>query len=233
MADYESFQFGSTVFPLEVNATPIDQIGDPAIYTVLEYLKAMIIKNLGDRWDAEFAGSADLVGNIISEDANYDPTPYFRQGQYTLPLLALYRTNTEVIEKTVAYYAHRSTWQLLYIFEPVDVSQVRRVQSFLHLIATVIVDRIEQGYDPSYQNGELIFSTAGISKIKITDFNTHEQAENIVEGNLDYKILMMNFEVEEQEECNPDLSNFEGVDGYVSVSDSDTEVELIEFTKDL
>lgn len=233
MADYEQFQFGSVQFPLELNATPIDEFGDPPLFTVLEYIKFCLQKYLGDRWDAEFADFPELVGNIVAEDVNYDPTYYFQQAQYTLPLLALYRTKSEVFEKTAVWYATRSEWQLLYVFEPVKTEQIRKVSTFLQLIANVITDRIEQGYDPGYKNGELIFETAGISKIKVVDFSTYQQAQNTVETNLDFKVLVLNLEVEELEEKNPGLDNLEGADGYVTISDSQTEVDFIEFQKDL
>lgn len=232
MADYGKFQLGGVVYPVEdspfIKALPKL---DPPIYKALVYYKAMLEKHLGAYFDALVtdAGMADYAGKIVAEYVGYDPAPYLQAAQYKFPLLALYRTEEEVKDHTVAWYKAQSQWTLLYVLPTLTAAQANQVVHILKGIRAVIADRTIQGYDPDYNSGEEVWETAGVMSIGITTARYGTIPD--LSTNILFPALELTMNVEEREEKNPGLDTFSGIDGEVKVSDGTpaNEVTVAEF----
>lgn len=235
MADYGQFKIGNVSFPLPAIADPAKIVCDPALTATLNYFKAVLDIHLLSYWTAIFnnIGMIDIKDKIVTESITYDPALYMQESQYKFPLLSLFRTTEEYIEKTVHWYAIKSEWHFNFIMPPVTAAQMNTVAHIFKVIRSIILDRTEQGYDPNYLNGKEIFGDCGIAKIAITD----GEFGHIInpKNDLNFPYLKLVFEVEEREQKNPGLDQLEGLDGYVKLSDEEASelVDLIEFEKDL
>jgi len=233
MADYGTFQLGGVVYPVDDSpfVAALEKL-DPPIHKALAFYKAMLEKHIGAYFDAAF-GAANLtnyVGKIVAEVVGYDPAPYLTAAQYKFPLLALYRTEEEVKDHTVAWYKTQSQWTLLYILPTLTAAQANQVIHILKAVRAVIADRTLQGYDPDYLSGEEVWETAGIMSIGITTARYGTIPD--LTTNLPFPALEITMVCEEREEKNPDLDDFDGIDGEIAVSDGDpvNDVPVAEFS---
>lgn len=219
MADYGTFKFGAVTFP--VPASPLVrslEALDPPVHAALAFYKAMLEKHLGAYFDAivTSAGLADYAGKIVAEAIGYDPAPYLTTAQYKFPLLAIYRTEEEPSEHTANWFKSASAWTVLYVLPPLTAAQAAQVVHILKGVRAVVLDRTEQGYDPDYLAGALVWEAAGVMKIGVS--RVRYGTVPSFDAKLYFPAVELTIAVEEREQKNPDLVELEGLDGEVATS---------------
>lgn len=227
MSDYGDFKLGGVEFP--VSASPFvasrAQL-DPILNTALAFYKAMLEKHLSAYFDAMVtdAQMTDYVGKIVAEMIGYDPTPYLQAAQYKFPLLAIYRTEEDVEDHTVAWYKTEQKWTILYILPTLSAAQANKIIHILKGVRAVIVDRTIQGYDPDYLNGAEVWSDCGVMEIGVSA--ARYGAIPDVNTNLYFPALEMTIQCVEREQKNPNLDTLEGIDATVATATSNPDDDL-------
>jgi hypothetical protein len=237
-AERSTFKVGGVTFPLVPDGYQDSIIkADPLIYNILQFFKSVIITYTGDFW-THYATKANLTGAdgyIISAPIKqlitYSPVDYLQEVQYKFPLLSATRTNETYKEKTREWYELSYQLQMLYMLPPLTAAQMYHMDSFRSLIRSVILDRLELGYDPSYHNGEQVFKTAGIDQISFVK-SDYLGLDHPIKPNTFFPTIMMTFDVKERknyvEGSFPDLTIINGSttksDGYAP-----NDFDLIDF----
>lgn len=234
--DYGQFQRGGVQYPLVASPfVPALERIDPPLKAALAYWKAMLEKHAGAYFDALVAsvGLSDLVGKIVAEFIGENPLPYLTNTQYKLPLLAAFRTEEEFVPQTVAWYKSAGQWTLLYILPPLTAAQSHAMRHVLKAVSAILNDRTEQGYDPDYSNGDIVWEAAGISEIGAVTAKYGDVPG--LETNIRFPTLEMTFKVDEIERKNPSLDTFERLDGQVCASNGEPaeDVPVAEFEEDM
>lgn len=233
---YEDFKVGAIQFPLPASLNAADAVLDPPITALLNYYEFELNRNLLPYWQVYLPtiGLTDYASTVVAEKIPYDPEFYFQDSQYSLPLLALFRTNEIKAEKTVNWYFWKVSAKFRYILPVMTASQALSMMQFLKAIKSIINDRTEQGYDPVYQDGYNVMENAGIARISVTEA-TYVHLQN-PQTNMYLPMLDLSIEFEEREQfASNTFDNFERLDGYVSVADTGNvnQLQVIEFQKDL
>lgn len=236
MSDYASLQVGAFVAPLDPStAHSLLQDADPALFAVLGFVQAVLQAHLGARFDAEVvkAGLPALAGKISALAIPYDPLPFLQQAQLEPPFVALYVPRERSEGKTRQYYHLVETWKLLWVLPPLTPAQFLQLSSFRRAVFKVVNDRIDQGYDPAYQDGAQVVEAGGIEQINVV-----EASYGTIQGlrtELFFPAVELEIEVMERRMATPGLDSLAGVDGSVKVNNPDgtNPLTLIEFQKDL
>lgn len=219
MSDYGTFQSGGVIFPVEASPFVASRTAlDPSLSAALAFYKAMLETHLGAYFAAMVtdSGVTNLSSSIVAEVVGYDPTPYLQSAQYKFPLLAMYRTEEEVSDHTVAWYKSESKYVFLYVLPPLDAAQANRIVHILKGVKSVIVDRTIQGYDPAYLSGAEVWADAGLMEIGVK--SARYGAIPSLTTNLLFPALEMTIECTEREKSNPGLDELSGVDTTLDVS---------------
>lgn len=227
MSDYERFKLGGVEYP--VAASPFVAARaklDPILEAALAFYKAMLETHLGDYFDAMMtdASMPDYVGKIVAEMVGYDPTPYLQASQYKFPLMALYRTEEDVEDHTVAWYKAEQKWTLLYVLPTLTAAQANRVIHILKGVRAVIVDRTIQGYDPTYQSGVEVWKDSGVMQIGVSTARYGTIPD--LATNLQFPALELSIECIEREQKNPGLDDMSGLDADVNVSNGNPDDDV-------
>lgn len=219
MADYSSFQVGNVVYPVPISPLVGARAAlDPALNDVLAFYVAMIQGKLGAYFDALVTSISmpDLVGKIVAESVGYDPTPYMKAGTYKFPLLAIYRTEDETSEHTVAWYKNASSWTVLYVLPTLTAAQASQLTHVLKAVKAVITDRTIQGYDETYLSKKEVLKDAGIMSVSIGKARYGSIPE--LKTDLVFPALELSLVVDEREETSPGLEDFTRLDTEIAVS---------------
>lgn len=170
MPDYGSFRLGGLTSPLELSGSnTLLRDADPALYWFTEWCRGVIQAHCGARWDTEVAeaGLSDLNGRIVRATIPYDPVPHFQLAQYQLPILAIYRTESDFNDATTTWIRRVGIWELDYILPPLGPSQLERLHPMLSVIEAVLYDRINQDFDPLVLSGQRLKDLMGTEYIKL------------------------------------------------------------------
>ncbi|WP_437489458.1 hypothetical protein WME75_10750 [Sorangium sp. So ce1014] len=231
---YAGFRIGQFTSPLTSATTnSLLQDADPALHTVLAYYQAVLTTHLGARFDAEVtrAELPDLSGRISTLAIPYDPLPFLTQAQLTPPFLALFVVSERPSEKTSNWYHLEETWKLQWVLPPLGPAQYLQLYPFLRAVAKVILDRTEQGYDPTYQSGALVFNLAGIEEIQISE--ARYGSLQSLNTELFFPTVEMDLTVFERRMDAPGVENLTEIGGTISVADAEGSEDLIEFQEDV
>lgn len=227
MSDYGRFKLGGVEFPVSDSPFVASRTAlDPILSAALDFYKAMLEKHLGDYFDAMVtdanltdANGGTYVGKIVAEMIGYDPIPYLQASQYKFPLLALYRTEEDVEDHTVAWYKTTQKWTLLYVLPTLSAAQANKIVHILKGVRAVIVDRTIQGYDPDYLSGAEVWADCGVMEIGVS--KARYGAIPDLSTNLQFPALELTIECIEREQKNPGLDNLEGIDANIDVSNGE------------
>lgn len=221
MSDYGQFSVGGVSFPVDDSpfVASITAL-DPVLARALVFYKAMLETHLGAYFAAMVtdSGATNLSSSIVAETVGYDVTPYLTADQYKFPLLAMYSTEEEIKDHTVAWYKSTNKYVLLYVLPPLTAAQANKILPILKGIKSVIVDRTIQGYDPAYQNSLEVWADVGVMEIGVT--NARYGALPNVTTNLTFPALELSIECQERENANPGLDTLSGLDTAIDVSNS-------------
>ncbi len=222
------FQVGGVTYPLTTtsgNDLLVD--ADPLIYNYLQFCKSIIRTYCGARFaqDATKANLIDVNGTLITSPVMqvvpYSPADYLQEVQFKFPLLSLDRISETYADKTAQWYEVSCKMQMLYILPPLTAAQQYQLSYFRKNVRDILLDRIQLGYDPHYNNNELVFKTAGIDQISMVK-GDYIPIETVLKSGVKtfFPTLMITFDVKERKNqilhSFPDLT---GIDGYVQISD--------------
>jgi hypothetical protein len=221
MSDYASFQVGAFVSPLTAATTnALLDDADPAIAVTLAYYAACLQTHLGARWDAEVvkAGLPALAGAMTTLAIPYDPIPFLTSAALVPPFLALYTVSETPVELTRHHYRLAAEWKLLLVLPTLTPAQYLQLSPFLRAAAKVLLDRTEQGYEPTYQSGARFAIAAGLEQIRIdrTSYGNIQGATT----NLFFPTLGMDITACERRMTTPGLQSLTGLDGTTTVVDA-------------
>jgi hypothetical protein len=236
------FQVGGVKFPLtSTSGNDLIVDADPLIFHWLQFCKSVITTHLGNRF-AQAATAANLTGadgNLITSPVKqlvpYSPADYLQEVQFKFPLLSADRFNETYKEETRQWYEISFQMQMLYMLPPLTAAQMYKLNSFRSNVTKVLLDRLELGWDPSYNNGELIFKTAGIEEIKFVK-SDYLGLENPANVKTFFPTVMMTFDVKERKNhidgSFPDLTS---INGSTEISDGNqaNNYDMIDWQVDL
>lgn len=175
MADYGKFKVGNVIYPLTADTTnSLLQDSDPALFYIIDFIRTVLQTYVGERWKSEIdkinsekGGIPINDGYVVATTYPYDPKRFYLQNKPVFPILAIYEIDSETELKTLCWYHTTRTLQLVYSLPPLTAGQVEMFMPMLKNIENIIVDRVNQGYDPSYYNSREVWSDgyAGIESI--------------------------------------------------------------------
>lgn len=222
MAVDENTQFalGNFVSPLTASTTnSLLQDADPALYGAIAFYQAMLQTHLGARWNAEVSrcGLPGLVGKISSATFPFDVSVHLQDMQTQPPWLAVYRT-TETADEGDArnWYRVPATWGLQYVLPPLSAAQTAQLGPILRAVSSVLIDRTEMGYDPTYLSGAYVWrDLCGMQETGIKRV-TYGYLEN-PKTNLLFPTIQGELKAIERRGSVPGLSTFTGGDSAIGL----------------
>ena len=185
MADYSTFNYGGLAFPLTSSTSnSLLKDADPAIYYALDFLASMLTHHIGARLVIEAAacGASDITAAVASQ-VPFDAAQVMTTQQLKFPILSVFRISDRWSRKTAAWSHEEGRWGVQYVLPPLRNDQLERLVPILHAAAIVIHNRTEQGWDPSYQSGALVWrDLAKVERVGVTQgsFGAFEHTDNLV-----------------------------------------------------
>ena len=217
MADFGTFNYGGTAYPLTAStANSLLRDADPSLYYALDYFAAMITRHVGARLIAETAGFSSPITAAVVQVAPMDPAPYLLQQQFQFPLLVAYRVKETYGRRTVTWQEDVSEWQVAYILPPLTQGQAERIKPILRSVAITIRDRIENQFDPSYSAGLQVWKAAGLEQIDLTE-GTYG-AYQAIDSTLYFPSWTGKLVVKERQKPETDFQKFSGQDVAIDLA---------------
>ena len=172
MADYASWAYGGTSYPLTtVGSNSLLRDADPALFYAIDFFQSVLTTYMGARLLAEAAKSPAVtqITAAVMAVTPFDPAPYLTENQgVRFPLLSVYRSKDTTFEdKTIAWPHRVSEWVVQYTLPPMNAGQMERIGPILKTIGDILHNRIETMFDPSYQSGLKVWQAAGLESIKL------------------------------------------------------------------
>lgn len=176
MTEQSSFVIGGVTFPLATSTgNSALKDADPALYYTIDYFASVLQTYLGARLVAEASALGLSTGpNAITQAVGYslpyDPVTVLQEQQIShWPLLAVFREKSKFKWKSMAYQSTQGTWKVLYVLPPLSGGQREKLGPILSAVPKILMDRIENMFDPGYQSGLEIWKAAGLEEITLTD----------------------------------------------------------------
>jgi len=230
MADFESFKVGAFLSPLTPStAHGLLEDADPALAVTLAFYAAVLETHLGARWNAEVtkAGLPALAGKLAALAIPYDPLPFLTAAAFSPPFLALYTATERPSERTRHFYRIEADWKLLLVLPALTAAQYLQLSPFLRASSKVILDRTEQGFEPTYQGGARFMVAAGLEQLRIESVRYGNIAGT--NANLFFPTLEMDITASERRMPTPGLQALDGLDGSTAVADPAGNVDVSPF----
>lgn len=157
MADYSTQQVGGILLPLSTTSgNQLLQDSDPALFYALDFWAAMVNQYCGARIvqaaNVAWNGNPPFTQAISVPDGIFpwDPAPYLKDIQARLPLLAVYRTKSQLTWPRIGWERDNCQFCVEYILPPLTPGQHEQVGIVLRAVAATIRKLTRQGFDPSY-----------------------------------------------------------------------------------
>ncbi len=165
---------GGAQFPVTAATTnSLFQDADPALYHAIRFFSAMITTHVGARVVAEAAAvGADVTAAVASRFA-WDPAPLLTSVQAKLPMLAMHRKSSTILEVTLAHKRRVTTCDVTYVLPPLKGAEMQRLVPALQMVGVILRDRCERGSDPTYTPpvvggtaGQNVWALCGIDRVE-------------------------------------------------------------------
>lgn len=226
------FKVGSVVSPTtsSLSNLPLDDL-DPIIYGLQRYLYNVLDLHLGDRLSAERVAQG-LSDGYVNQILSYNPLPFKGMNEYKFPLMAIYRTEDEFENTTLAKYSVKSNIEILFLFEPWDTNQYERLHPFLRGISNIFVNRLKNSYDINYNDGEEVLKDTGIEEVRIINTSYNKFAGINGNNEIHFPGLLLTIEVKEIESdySGNSVDTLEGIDtGYDTDDDYEVVDQIVDF----
>ncbi len=233
---YGTFNHGGATYPLtDDTSQSLLRDADPAIYYALLYFESIINTHVGKRLVAQ-AKAAGVRGieRPIAVKMPLDPRPWLQEVQFpSFPLLAVHRVSSKYGVASMSYMRNESTWMVSYSLPPLTLAQFEQLAPVLHAIESVLLNRIENMFDPEFQAGAEVWALAGIESIELTSgtFGTF-----INDSNIRFPTWAGTLTVRERDMPAPDAAfdgDFSGLDALItSQSGNEAPVDMISLKVD-
>ena len=241
MADLgrREFKVGGVEYPLAANSDDLVTT-DKAVYNILQFFKSVIITHMGDKFNiqATKANILDARNQLITEPimqlVPYNPANFLEEVQYKFPLISAFRRDETYREETRVWFEVTYDLDVMYMLPPLTAQQMYHLDMFRSHVRNILLNRLELGYDPDYNNGELVFQTAGIQEIKFVK-SRYLDLENPKNTKTFFPTILMTFQVKERKnEISGSFPELTGIDGEIDISDGyqPNNFNLIEFQID-
>lgn len=219
MADYAQFKFGGATYPLTSSlANPLLRDADPSLWYAIEYFASVITTHVEARLLAECAQAPAIaaITKAVAYVTSVDPTVVLLESQVQFPLLSVYRRSDEYDQRTLAYDHATSEWGVEFVLPPLSPAQYERVYPILKAVRDTLLDRIENTFDPGYQNGAKVWQLAQLESVRLTKgrFGSYDHDT----GNLVFPAFMGTLLVKERQM--PLEAQFEKLSGVDIVVDA-------------
>lgn len=166
---------GGTVYPLTTSTTnSLLQDADVPLYWLLQFFNGVLQIHAQGRWATQTA----LMGakfnaqypNIVGSYYPFNPFPFLQDTTIQFPLLAVYRVEGKIFDKTVAFQRIESQLEIAYVLPPLTLSQTERIGQFLNVVLDVLSDRNEYGFDPQFMDGYNVGLAAGYDAVGMESY---------------------------------------------------------------
>ena len=221
--DYGSFKWGGVVYPLATGTgNSLLQDADPAVYYASLFFKGMLGLHMGARFMAEVAACSAPIDSIVGTTMTNDPAPYLRAGEFSFPLLSVYRQTEKDQRKTVTWDDDSSIWEVAYIFPALTMRQADILTPALRSAGRIIAHAAKQGMDSNYLGGLNVWQATGIEKCSLVSAKYGGYHE-VTDAKPDvYQAWIGQFEVWERDaSVLGTLGVFQGADVALSLQSSD------------
>lgn len=223
VADYSSFKYGTTNYPLSTGTgATLLRDADSALYFLIDYYAAVIARHIGPRLMAEAAsGNIDAIRVPVAETLPLNPEPFLTEGHIKFPLLAAYRKNVKT--QDIGGQKHAvSELDVAYILPPLQYGEAERLMPILYSVYAVLDNRTEQGMDPLYTPeggaaGDNVWETAGVATVEVKNASFGSYAG--IDG-LPYPSVLLHVELKEKSDIDTsELDTFAGESFTIDVAD--------------
>lgn len=215
---YGAFQIGTTPYPLTASTSnSLLQDADPPLYWLLDYFASELNTYAGSRWTNEIAraGLTSVIPNIVGMTFPNNPTPYLQDTGATFPILAVYRVEGNIKEKSISYVQVESNLEIMWILPPLTMGQMEIVGPFFNVVCQIMQDRSEYGADPNYLDGYVWGAAAGFDWLQMTEYH-----RMLIQGNkLPMESLVMQLKMRER--------NMPVPNAFPQITEVNTELDLI------
>lgn len=182
MTEQATFQHGGVVYPVTSSGTSALKDADPALYYLLDYVASVLQSYMGARLVAEAAKEGlTNIAAAVGYQLPYDPrTVRLSQAIGKWPLLAIWRESQKYRWRTVCRMETQSVLRIAYLLPPLTPAQRERLLPLLNSVPKIILNRIENKFDPAYAAGANVLALAGIDEVDTQDdgWGSYEIAGN-------------------------------------------------------
>lgn len=147
------FRHGGVAYPLELESPgrTLLQDTDPSTFFLLDYFTWAIRHYVGARLEqAAAAANVTAITGAVAEAIALNPAPYMRQAEFQFPLLAIYRAEAVLSDKTIVRRQGASTLELAFVLPSLTSEQAAQLEPLLHTIAGLIDHCAGVGSDELY-----------------------------------------------------------------------------------
>lgn len=176
MTDFQQFKIGGVQYPISSATTsPLLKDADPALYYAIDFFGSMITTLVGARLVAECSMRASglNITNAVAYVLSQEPSRHLQQEQVKFPLLAVYRKNGVVRQRTSTWAERRCEFEVAYVLPPLTAGQSEALLPILHTIGDIFVVAGDQGFYPGYappggNAGDVVWKVAGVEEVGFT-----------------------------------------------------------------
>lgn len=210
MTEQAVFQHGGVVYPLSAStAASALHDADPALYYTLAYFASVLQSYMGARLAAEAALSAvgltsgpNALTQAVQYVLPYEPKIVSQEQQVgKWPLLCVWRESGKYKWGTVARMFTQATWRIAYMLPPMTGAQLEHLQPLLNSVPKILLNRIEQRFDPAFANGQSFMKLAGLCEVDMLEdaWGSYQ----FPQGNIVFPAWLGKLFVVERDENNP------------------------------
>lgn len=193
MTDYSGFKSGGTTYPITASTTnTLLRDADPALYYATNFIAGVLAIHIGPRLVAEAARTtiAAPIAAAVQYTVSVDPGPNLTDTRFRWPLLAVYRIGGVRNSRTVVWRHLIAQWGITYVLPPMTMHQAEAIYPIMKSVGDVIDNRITLGFDPAYNNGQKVWSLAGIEAI---EFNREEYGTFAIPNGMQFFLAWRGF----------------------------------------
>jgi hypothetical protein len=221
VTEQASFRHGGVTYPLPVGTgQSLLRDADPALYWVQKYLESILQSYMGARLVEECAAcGVTSVTKAVGYTIPYDPASSLQElAIVKWPLLAIWRQTGKYKWRTVGRMETVATWKVVYVLPPLTAGQRERLTPILNSVPKILLNRIENKFDPAFEGGANFAELAGVDSIDMTDDGWGSY--DLPETQKYFPAWMGTITVVERDEDMPDTatgSKYDGADIVISV----------------
>jgi hypothetical protein len=174
-----TFGISGSVYPLTSSTSnSLLKDADTPIYWMLDYFYNMLTTYANARWQSQAAlvNLTSHMPNIVGMKFPNNPFPYLQDTQIKFPMLAIYRVDGKMMEKTISYDRIQSNLEIAWVMSPLTMSQMEIMGPFKNVVLDIISDRSGVAFDPNYKPAALFSDgynwgeAAGFDWLQVTDY---------------------------------------------------------------